>query len=679
VKPFLLSPILLILGIAVTTAFFCQQKTVQHQPDPLDLSTIDTTVRPQDNFFLYANGTWLKHEKIPASQSAWGAIFTLHDKSLQEIHSILDSVSKLSNLAKGSIAQQTGDLYASAMDSAHIEQLGITPLTPYIERISEIKNTGDLLDEIISEYAIGVNPAFGFNVAPDEKNSRVNVAYFGQGGLGLPNRDYYFKQDSATQGIRKAFDQYITTVFKLTGDSVNAKRDADDVMKLETSLAKVSKSPVDLRDPIANYHKMTVAQLDKIAPAVKWNTLLRTMLIHQDTLIVRQPDFYAGLSKLLQTVPLSVWKNYLRFHLISNFAEDLSSGFVNAEFDFSKLLSGQTSMKERWKRMSAMVDEQLGDPLGQLYVNRFFPPEAKKRMLELVNNLEAAYAEDIENLDWMSDSTRQQALLKLHAIVNKIGYPDKWIDYSSVSISRDSLINNLLNCGHFEYMRDINKIGKSVDRSEWHMTPPTVDAYYSPTTNDINFPAGILQPPFFYLHGDDAVNYGAIGNVIGHEITHGFDDQGRHYDQNGDLRNWWTKEDETKFKQKANLIVNQYDHYYVLDSVHINGQLTLGENIADIGGSAIAYEAFQKTEEAKSKEKIDGFAPDQRYFLSTAQIMRVKYRPQTLRTMVMTNPHSPFEYRLIGPASDNQGFYDAFHVKPGDGMYRPDSIRVHIW
>lgn len=677
-KSFTPASIALLLGFVFTS---CKNNRSAVTKDPLDLSGMDTSIRPQDDFFDYANGDWLKKTTIPASMPAWGGMLSLADKSVEDMRIVLDSVAKDKNITPGSYAQKAGDLYAAGMDSALVQKLGISPIQNDLDRINNIKDKAGLWNEVAKEYSIGLDPFFSFYVSGDDKNSTMNIAHFDQGGLGLPNRDYYFNKDSATIKIRNAYQQYITKLLELSGDNASdAQKGSMAVMAVETALAKSSKSPVQLRDPIANYNKMTVQQLSKGNAAVNWQGLFKSMLVNEDTILVGQPEFYKGLSSVVNATPLNDLKAYLRFHFISHFAPYLSNDFVQARFDFTKLLTGQQEIEPRWKRMCHMVDDNLGDALGQLYVQRFFPPESKTRMLELVNNLQQTFAERIQHLDWMSDSTKTKALEKLHAIVKKIGYPDHWKDYSSVNISKDSLIADLKNCGHFAYMFSINKIGKPVDKSEWYMTPPTVDAYYDPTQNDINFPAGILQPPFFYQHGDDAINYGAIGIVIGHEMTHGFDDEGRHYDANGNLKDWWTPEDAKRFTQRADKIVQQYDDYTVLDSLHINGKLTEGENIADIGGAAIAYAAFQKTDEAHKDTLIDGFTPDQRFFLSLAAgVWRVKYRPAILRTMLLNNPHSPAKYRVIGPFSDNMGFYKAFDVKPGDKMYRPDSIRVSLW
>jgi putative endopeptidase len=655
-----------------------ENKTSGEATDPIDLKAIDSTVRPQDNFFLYANGNWLKNVQIPASQSGWGSFFILYDSSLARMQSLLDSLARLSNTVKNTTAQQVADLYFSAMDSAGIGARGWQPVKPELDSINAITDVNGLLREIAKEYAINHSPFFNFYVSPDERNSAVYAAHFDQGGLGMPNRDYYFNQDSSIQKIRNAYKQLAAKFFELSGsDAILAGKQAASLLALETAMAKASKSPVQLRDPVANYNKVPVSKLNANMPG--WTDLLLYLMVNADTVIVGQPAYFKELGVLLHKTSLTDIKNYLWFHVLFDDAAYLSDAFVNARFDYSKMLNGQKVMKERWKRMTSLVDEQLGDALGQLYVAKYFPPEAKERMVELVNNLENTYAERIQQLDWMSDSTKQKALVKLRAIVKKIGYPDKWKDYSTVNIVRDDIVANIRQTSNYEYKRSLNKIGKPVDRTEWFMTPPTIDAYYDPTQNNINFPAGILQPPFFYLHGDDALNYGGIGFVIGHEITHGFDDEGRQFDANGNMKDWWTTADATKFKQRASNIVNQYNGYIAIDTFHINGALTEGENLADNGGLAISYAAFKKTAQGKSNDLIDGLTPDQRFFLSAANVWRIKNRDESVRTQVMTNPHSTPMYRVNGPVSNMPAFYEAFHVKPGDPMYRADSIRVKVW
>jgi putative endopeptidase len=644
------------------------------QPDPLDIASQDSSVKPQSNFYLFANGTWLKTTEIPPSQSSWGAFSTLLDSSLNRLNRILDSLAGITNAPKGGLAQQTGDLYVSAMDSAGIEKKGFLPVKPELDSITAIKSKPELYHEIAKEYSINHAPFFSFYVSADDRNSLINVAHFDQGGLGLPSRDYYFKTDSSTKKIREAYLAFITKTFLLLGHSQpDADKTAKSVLDLETAMAKVSKSPVELRDPIKNYHKIKVGS----NPELK--KLMLAFGVSADTVLVGQPEFYKSLNALLNNTPLETIKNYLCFHVIDDDADYLSHDFVDAKFAFNKLLTGQTQMKERWKRMTTLVDRQLGDNLGQIYVQKYFTAADKERINQLIDNIIATYAERIQQLDWMSDSTKQKAIVKLHAIVKKIGYPDKWKDYSSIDISRDNIIANLRGTSHFEYNRSIAKIGKPVDRSEWQMTPPTINAYYDPTQNNINFPAGILQPPFYFSSGDDAVNYGGIGLVIGHEITHGFDDQGRQYDADGNLKDWWSAEDARRFKIRAQNIINQYNGYIAADTFHLNGELTEGENIADNGGLAIAYAAFKKTAQGKGNEKIDGFTPDQRFFLSHAQVWKIKTRKERLITMALTNPHSSPMWRVNGPVSNMPAFYEAFNVQPTDSMYRPDSLRVKIW
>jgi len=642
--------------------------------DPLDIASQDSSVKPQSNFYLFANGTWLKTTEIPPSQSSWGSFSTLLDSSLNRLHRILDSLGTISDAPKGSLAQQTGDLYISAMDSSGIEKKGWLPAKPELDSISAVKDKSALLHEIGNEHKFNHSPFFAFTVTPDDRNSQLDVAHFDQGGLGLPNRDYYFKTDSSAKKIRDNYILYMTKIFTLLGQpSADAAKTANSVLELETEMAKISKTPVALRDPIANYHKVNVAA----SPEIK--NLLAAFGVQTDTILVGQPEFYKGLKSIVNHTPLQTLKDYLSFHLINDDADYLSHDFADAKFNYNKLLTGQSQMLPRWKRMTTMVDKQLGDNLGQIYVQKYFTPADKERINQLIDNIISTYAERIQKLDWMSDSTKQKALVKLHAIVKKVGYPEKWKDYSTVSIVRDDIISNIRSTSHFAYNRKISKIGKPADRTEWQMTPPTINAYYEPTENNINFPAGILQPPFYFSSGDDAVNYGGIGLVIGHEITHGFDDQGRQYDADGNLKDWWSAEDAKRFKQRAQTIINQYNGYIAIDTLHLNGQLTEGENIADNGGLAIAYAAFKKTDQGKSNEKIDGFTPDQRFFLSHAQVWKIKTRPERLRTLTLTNEHSAPMWRVNGPVSNMPAFYEAFQVQPTDSMYRPDSLRVKIW
>jgi putative endopeptidase len=651
-----------------------QQDGLTVQQDPLDISSHDSTEKPQNNFYQFANGTWLNNTVIPPAQSSWGSFTTLRDTTANRLHRILDSLASVTDAPKGSLAQQTGDLFVSAMDSAGIEQKGFTSVKAEFDSISAIKNKTELLHEIAREYSVNHNPFFRFYVSADDRNSLINAAHFDQGGLGLPSRDYYFNKDSNAINIRNTYIAYITKVFTLLGQTPSqAAATAKSVFDLETAMAKISKTPAALRDPIANYHKISATG----SPELK--NLLTVFGISADTILVGQPEFYKELNHLLNSTSLETLKNYLCFHVVNDDAEYLPHDFADARFDFDKLLTGQKQMRERWKRMTNMVDQQLGDNLGQIYVQKYFTAADKERISQLVDNILATFAERIQKLDWMSDSTKTKALLKLHAIVKKIGYPEKWKDYSSITISRNDIIANLRATSNFAFKRDIAKINKPVDRGEWQMTPPTINAYYDPTQNNINFPAGILQPPFYFSNGDDAVNYGAIGLVIGHEITHGFDDQGRQYDADGNLKDWWSAEDAKRFKQRAANIINQYNGYVAVDTFHLNGVLTEGENIADNGGLAISYAAFKKTAQGKANEKIEGFTPDQRFFLAHAQVWKTKTRKERLIVLTLTNEHSAPMWRVNGPVSNMPAFYEAFQVSPTDSMYRPDSLRVKIW
>jgi putative endopeptidase len=657
----------------------------------MDLSSVDTTVRPQDDFFRYVNGTWLKNTPIPASESVWGSFVYVEEKAITDLHSLLEDLAKEHDTyTKGSIEQLTADLYISGMDSATIDKRGIQPLKSELQIIAAIDKPQNIMEEVAREMRSGVvniqhgfvpNQMITFYSLEDDKNSQKVVAHFDQGSLGLPTKDYYLQTDSASVAIRKAYEQYIAHLFRLLqDDSVSAEQKATGILKLETRLAQSSKSPVELRDPLKNYNKYTVSQLQKLTPGIRWPQLTENLGIQVDTILVGQPLYYEALNKLLYTEPLDRWKDYLTFRMVKSFASYLSSDFEDTNFDFyGKILSGQEKKKPRWKRIIYLVDTELGDALGQLYVKEYFPPKAKERMDTLVENLIRAYGMRIEKAAWMSDPTKQRALEKLYAITRKIGYPDKWIEYKDVSISPDSLIANLISTRKFAYQRMIDKIGKPVDTTTWYMTPPTVNAYYNPNRNEIVFPAGILQPPFFNMDADDAVNYGAIGAVIGHEITHGFDDQGRKYDYKGNLNDWWTPEDTVKFNMEAARIIDQFNAYRVMDSIFVNGQLTQGENLADLGGVEIAHTAFKMTKEGQSDKKIDGYTPDQRFFISYALAWQLKETNELQRRMILSDPHSPYKFRVNGPLSNCQAFYTAFNVQPGDSLYRPDSLRVKVW
>ncbi len=670
-----------LIALALAALAGCKNKSDDQQRTVFfDKSGMDTTVKPGDDFFMYANGKWIKNTKIPASEVSWGTFNTLRDTNEAHIHQILEYAAAHDDTAN-SINQKVGDLYKSGMDTSAIEKLGYDPVKPQLAKIAAAKDYKDLVKLAADGFKTGDGFLLGFYVSPDDKISTKNAAHFDQTGLNLPNRDYYFKTDTASKKILDGYVTYITKLFTLTGvDPATAAKKAAGVLKLETAIAQASRSPVQLRDPQANYNKFSFADFQKQVPDIDLGDAFKRMGLQTDTVLVGQPGYYKALNGLLKTQPIDAWKDKATFEVLSGAATYLSKPFRDAHFDFyGKILSGQKVERDRWKLMAEDVDGGLGELLGQLYVAKFFPPEAKKRMLDLVNNLQAVYKERIQNLDWMSAPTKEKALAKLAAFTKKIGYPDKWKNYDDVQISKDSYYKNEQSIAAHNYRRMINKVGKPVDRSEWDMTPPTIDAYNNPLFNEIVFPAGILQFPFFDKDADDAINYGAIGVVIGHEMTHGFDDQGRQYDKDGNLKNWWTKEDADKFKARVKVLIDQYSSYTVLDNLHINGELTQGENLADVGGCMIAYQAFKNTPEGKSDTKIDGFTPDQRFFLSLSRVWQMKARDESIRMSLSNNPHSPAKWRVNGPFSDMPEFYKAFNVKPGDKMYRPDSARVKVW
>lgn len=645
-----------------------------------DKTGMDSTVRAQDNFFLYANGQWMKNTTIPDDQSAWGSFYTLYSETQKNIKGILEAAGA-ANAAPGSAEQKLGDFYASGMDSITIEKLGAAPLKPGLEKIDALKDYKELMAYVAETVASGDdNGIISTYVGADEKNSTINILSLYQSGTSLPEKDYYSKQDSASKAARTALVKYAAKLFTLTGtDTATAEKNAASVLALETELAKYNRTPVEQRDPQKNYNKMSVAGLDKQGPNINWPLLFTKMNVKIDSVNVGQPEYYAGLSKLLPTQPIESWKNKLKFEHIANHASLLSQAFIDANFEYNKTFSGKTKNDPRWKKIVARVDRSLGDLLGQVYVKKYFTEAAKQRMDELVTNLQKAFEVRIKNLDWMSDSTKQRALVKLNTFLKKIGYPTKWKNFDDVTISKGDFFANAKSVQLHEQKEKLGKIGKPVDKTEWLLSPPTINAYYNPTNNEIVFPAGILQFPFFDVNADDAINYGAIGMVIGHEMTHGFDDQGSQYDEKGNMQNWWGAGDAEKFKAKTGGVVKQYNAFTVLDNQPVNGELTLGENLADIGGLAIAYDAFKLTKQGQGNEKIDGLTPDQRFFLGYAQVWRLKDRDESIRVRIKTDPHSPEMFRVNGPAMNFDPFYKAFDVKEGDKMYIKPEERAKIW
>ena len=645
----------------------------------VDVAGLAPEIKPGDNFFRYVNGKWYDTVRIANDQSGVGSYSFLNIPQKQLLQHILDSVSKTKN-TMGSVEQKVGDFYASGMDLKTINHRGYEPIKQILGRIDAIKNIPALLKFVAIELRSGNPSVISFGIGPDNKNSGINIAHVYQGGIGLPDRDYYFKIDSSTLAVQQAYKKYLSTLFQLTGSSFDAAaKNATIVYGIELQIAAAHKTNVELRDVNANYNKIAVASLGKAQPRIGWANLLANLGATTDSIDMAQPAYYDKLNKLLTSITIKDWKLYLKTNTLENYASSLSQPFVDASFEFSKALSGQATQKSRRQIMTENVDGYLGQALGQLYVKKYFNEDAKKRVLALVNNLQKAFENRINHLDWMSDSTKQKAIEKLYAIHKKIGYPDKWRDYDKVQINRTTYFENVLSLNQNEYQYQLAKLNKPVDRTEWGVTPATVTAYYDPSLNEIVFPAGILQYPYFDLSADDAINYGGIGMVIGHEMTHAFDDQGAQFDKDGNVENWWTKEDYKRFREKTKQLANLYSSFTILDTVHIKGQLTLGENTADNGGVAIAYDAFKMTQEGKSSDKIDGFTPDQRFFLSIARIWRVKTRDAFLRTYVNTNPHSPAMWRVNGPLMNFEPFYKAFNVQPGDKNYKPDDQRVKIW
>ncbi|WP_316830602.1 M13 family metallopeptidase [Pedobacter aquatilis] len=644
-----------------------------------DTAGMDTTVKPGDNFFLYANGKWMKNTEIPKTETGWGSFYTLYNDNIKNLKSILEQAAKGSS-GKGSAEQKVGDFYASGMDSLTIEKLGTEPVKPLLAKIDGIKNDKDLISFVADGFKNGDGDLLGFGIEPDDKISSKNALVFSQSGLNLPERSYYLDQDDKAKKIRAEYIKYINKIFSLAGDSVNAAKYADDILKLETAIAVSHSTPVELRDPQKNYNKFAVADFQKQIPNIDFKSVLSKIGATTDSVIVRQPKYYQTLSALIKSQPINIWKEKLKFDALNASANALTKAFRTARFDFfGKTLYGQPAQTERWKAMVSNTDRNLGDLLGQLYAEQYFKPEAKKRMLELVNNLQKVYEDRIKKVDWMSPETKKKALEKLNAFIKKIGYPDKWKKYDDVEISKNTYFANLQSAKKHGYKEMMDKLGKPVDKTEWGMTPPTVNAYYNPSFNEIVFPAGILQFPFFAFNADDAINYGAIGAVIGHEMTHGFDDQGRQYDAAGNLKEWWTKEDAAKFKTKADKVVAFYNNFTLLDKQHVNGALTLGENLADIGGLNIAYDAFKLTKQGQANDKIDGFTPDQRFFLSFAQVWRIKDRDESMLVRLKTDPHSPEMFRVNGPVYNMEAFYKAFNIPATAKMYIAPANRLGVW
>ena len=677
-----------VVTISLTTALasLARPQPQIRQSPPLDPKNMDTSVKPQDDFFLYANGGWIKRTEIPPEYTRWGSFNELIEHNNDALHDIAEKAQNTKvDPRMAPETEKVGDFYASGMDEKTIESVRTKPLDAEFKAVEAINDRANLLKEIAHLHSMGIDVLFEFGSHPDSKDSTHELAQAAQGGLGLPDRDYYTKTDEASKKLRDQYVAHAAKMLTLLGDPApKASEEARKILALETKLAEASRTRVQLRDPIKNYNKMPVRQLQDLTADWNWNDYFKALnLLTPQDVNVQQPEFFKTADQVFKDTPMDDWKAYLRWHLINAAAPDLSKDFVDEDFNFrERILRGAQQIKPRWKRVIESEDEAIGEALGKLYVAFNFPPEAKARALELVNNLKEALADRIKTLEWMDQPTKEQALKKLAAMQVKIGYPNKWLDYSLLPIDRGAYVLNEMRASQFETNRELNKIGKPVDRTEWGMTPPTVNAYYQPNRNEIVFPAGILQPPFFYANADDAVNYGGIGAVIGHEMTHGFDDQGRQFDADGNLRDWWSPKSAEEFKKRSQAVVKQYNEYEPLPGLHVNGELTQGENIADIGGVKLAYAALQKALDKHPEErnrKIDGFTPEQRFFLSFAAIWRSKIRDEDQKLRLNTDPHSPAQYRVNGPLSDLQEFAKAFNVPDGAPMVRSADKRVNIW
>jgi putative endopeptidase len=647
-----------------------------------DPANLDRSCKPCDDFNKFANGGWVARNPIPAAYPRWGNFNKLDEQNQDKLHEILEEAAKNAKAAKGSNERKIGDFYASGMDTAKIEAEGIKPLADTFERIDKINDLPSLQAAIARLQSFGVRAPFAFGARQDFKNSTQVIAQASEAGLGLPDRDYYLKDDAKSKQVRDAYAAHVQSMFALLGDDAEkAAAEAKAVLSIETRLAQASLTRVQRRQPEAVYHKMEVAQLNELTPNFSWPSYFKQINHPEFTTVnVDHPEFFKEVNKALTDISLADWKTYLRWHLIDAAAPYLSSKFEQEDFNFEKVLTGTQEMLPRWKRVVRTTDRSLGEALGQIYVAKTFTPQAKARALQMVGNLIAALQNDLTTLSWMSGPTRQRAAAKLEAFAKKIGYPDKWRDYSALNIDRGLYVSNVMATNHFAFNYNLSRIGKAVDRTQWGMTPPTVNAYYNASMNEIVFPAGIMQPPFFDPQADDAINYGGMGAVIGHEMTHGFDDQGAKFDAQGNLENWWTAEDLKNFQQRTECIVKQFDSYEVEPGLHENGKLVAGESIADLGGLTLAFAAFKKSLEGKPRpQEIDGFTPEQRFFLGWAQIWASNVRPEYARLQTQVDPHPLGRFRVNGPLSNMPEFAQAFACKAGDAMVRPPSDRCQIW
>lgn len=666
------------LLLITSTLFVCAN--VVAQTPGINLSYIDSTVSPKNDIYKFANGKWLKTQQIPASDGSWGSFNEINERNLANLKALMLDLAKNDKAIVGTNDQKLRDFYLTAMDSTKAEKDGLTPIKTELTSIDLIKTKTDLFKTTALLNKKGISGMLGFYVYSDFKNSNANTCYLGQTGLGLPDKDFYF--EAQYEPIKKEYTEHIERMFICLGQTaIEAKANAQIIMKIETELAKVSQNATEQRDVEKQYNPFILKDLKMITPNVNWDIYFTNIgITTPEILVLNQPNFYKGLNNIINTVTIPEWKVFLKWKLISEAAPYLSSNFVNESFKFNgTVLAGKKQMKARYKRVQGATDEALGEALGKLYVDKYFDSNSKKKVNIMVDNLIAAYRVRINSRDWMSAETKAQGQLKLDKIIKKLGFPDTWIDYTKLSIGKTSYWANVVNGRKFQYGRMLAKIGKPVDRMEWGMTPPTVNAYYNPTSNEIAFPAGIMQVPFFDPNADDAFNYGVMGAIIGHELTHGFDDQGAQFDADGNLKMWWSESDYKNFKDKTKLIIEQFNNYKAIDTLHVNGELTQGENIADLGGLTMAYYAYKKSLNGQKSPMMAGFTGEQRFFISWAQGWKSLMRDAYLKQMIATNPHSPGNFRAVGPLSNMPEFYEAFDVKEGDGMFIPVAKRVNIW
>ena len=653
----------------------------------INLEYIDETVSPSEDFFRYVNGNWLNNTEIPSDQGRWGSFNELREYSREAVLQVLEQAAQDASYVEGSDERKAADFYAIGMDSLLAERVGVNPLQSWFEEIDAIEDESGLQKIVAKMHSYGANPFFGFFIFPDLVNSEIMNIYIDQGGMAMPDRDYYTKTDEKSEEIKTKYRELISSMFRKAGfTNEEGAANSDIVMSIEGKLAEAALPRVERRDPRRLYNKRSLEELNDLCASIDWNQYLTDVgVTGYEELIVTEPDFFTGVQEIISTHPVSDLKVYLKWHAINSAAPYLNHDLVKENFEFyGKTLRGTEEMRPRWKRVLDQTGGALGEAVGKLYVAETFPPEAKEAAREMVDNILEAMGDRIRSLEWMTDSTKEQALKKLSTFTVKIGYPDEWRDYSDLTVETgtesSSYFQNVMNSAKFQHDRQIAKLGKPVDKKEWGMTPQTVNAYYNPLNNEIVFPAAILQPPFYNYEADPAVNYGGIGAVIGHEISHGFDDQGSRFDSEGNMTNWWTDEDRSRFDERTGRLIAQYDAFEPLEDNNVNGRLTLGENIGDLGGLSVAYDGMMKHfEKNGSPGEIDGFTQEQRFFISWATIWRIKYRDEFLRNQLITDPHSPGMYRANGPISNMESFYEAFGVKEGDAMWRADSVRVKIW